>query len=461
LTWRDLLNGGVHVAGRTGAGKTSSMFQLARAFLKNRNTSMLFLCAKRGDCRDIANLAASCGRMGDAMIINPQHSLCLNLLGHEAERPGEGAGVPQNVSRFAMSMRDAVFRQDTNAGGDSKQWDRFSEELLTKSVAVLQFSRQAITPLNLTELITSAPTSKEQLESETWQENSYCSRCLAASDHLRKDSRYAMDYLIVRDYFTKIWPRMPDKTRGSIEAGTLAILSPMTLGVIRDMFGTSSNFTTAWAIENRKIVIVDMPPDEWGDAGMLANIGLKMHYQKDVLRRRFDQYSSLCCIWGDEASLWISDSDPSYLSRCRSAGGCMVYQCQSLNSYREVLPAAKADAIVNALLCDFGHKMFFTLGDYDSATWASHLCGRSLQMFQSGSINHAAFDPFALVREEGNYSSSFSTQYEQLVQPHEFMNGLRTGSRVNGYMVDAFLVRSGLPFSNGLNVLRVTFDQRK
>jgi hypothetical protein len=84
-----------------------------------------------------------------------------------------------------------------------------------------------------------------------------------------------------------------------------------------------------------------------------------------------------------------------------------------------------------------------------------------LRQFAGGGLQHGPSDPFSLFHEQPQFNSSFSTTYDQVIQPSEFMNGLRTGSPVNRYKVDAVLVRSGVPFSNGLPILDVTFDQRK
>ncbi len=139
----------------------------------------------------------------------------------------------------------------------------------------------------------------------------------------------------------------------------------------------------------------------------------------------------------------------------------MIYLCQGLNSYRQVLPGDKADAAVQSMLSNFGHKLFFALGDTDTAEFASNLCGKELRQFSGGGLQHGPCDPFSFFPEDPHYSSNFHEQYEQLIQPAEFMNGLRTGSPVNRYKVDTVLVRSGMPFSNGLPFLFVTFDQRK
>jgi len=56
-------------------------------------------------------------------------------------------------------------------------------------------------------------------------------------------------------------------------------------------------------------------------------------------------------------------------------------------------------------------------------------------------------------------TGSFSTHYEYTLQPRVFLHGLRTGGAVNGRMVDAYVIRSGEPFSSGENYVFASFKQ--
>ena len=460
LSVRNLLAGGIHTFGRTDAGKTSSMVQIARAFLEHRNSSMLILCAKKGEYRDWLYLARKCGRKRDVVLIDPKERWRFNMFGYEAERKGEGAGNAQNVTRFIMELRNVVFRESEQQGGESQQWKKQDERLITHSVVLLQQAGEALTPANLHDLIIDAPHTAAKLSDEAWRKG-YFNACLAIAFNRRKTDIEEHDYCLARDFFTKEWPRMADRTRSSILMGTMGTLMVCNSGIAREMFADRTNVTPREAIERRKIVIVNLPPDEWGDVGAVGNIGWKHHWQNDVLRRDITRRSPITCIWGDESSLWVTPSDSRYLSRCRSYWGCMVYICQSLNSYREALGGEKSEAAIQSMLANFGHKLFFSLGDYDTAEFASDLCGKELRQFSGGGLQHGPSDPFSMFREQPQFSSNFHESFEQVIQPSEFMNGLRTGSPVNRYQVDAVLVRSGVPFSNGLPFLDVTFDQRK
>jgi type IV secretory pathway TraG/TraD family ATPase VirD4 len=460
LTVRDLVAGGIHAFGATGSGKTSSLIQLVMAIMAFGNSSLLILCSKRGEAQYYLRAATRAGRKRDVLLVNPSQPARFNMFGYEAGRIGEGSGVALNVTRFIMELRSVVFRESEQVGGDSQQWKRQDEQLINYCVIILQLAGEEITPANLHELILSAPVTCEQMLDESWQKG-YCNRCLERAFHRNKSRIEQHDFKHASDYLTKLWPQLAEKTRSSIMAGTMATLAVCNSGIIREMFADRTNFTPAWAIEGCKIVIIDMAPDEYGVAGAVANIGVKFHWQRDVLRRQITRRSPITCIVGDESSLWVTPSDTHFLSRCRSYLGCMVYICQGLNNYREALPGDKAEAAIRAMLANFGHKLVFSLGDYETAQWASDMCGEELTQFGGGGLQYAPYEPFSLTVEPPQYSSSFSERYEKVIRPAEFMTGKRTGSKLNRYQVDATLLRSGMPFSNGLPFIDVTFDQRR
>jgi hypothetical protein len=227
------------------------------------------------------------------------------------------------------------------------------------------------------------------------------------------------------------------------------------------MFGDTTTFSLSDAIEKRQLLVVNAPPDEFGDLGRVANVGLKYLFQQEVLRREVKQNSPIALVWGDEASQWVTNFDASFLSRCRSYRGGMIYLTQSLAAYRDVLPGERAEASIKALLSCFSQKVFFALSCHETAEWAAKLVGQEMRATFGGSTATGDFDPFAMIPDRSKVTSSFNQSWEHVIRPERFMSGLRTGSPVNDYQVDAFVVRFGGLFSNRLPVIQATFDQRR
>ena len=127
--------------------------------------------------------------------------------------------------------------------------------------------------------------------------------------------------------------------------------------------------------------------------------------------------SPVSVIWADESSEFITSFDASYLSRCRSSLGSMVYLTQSLASYRDVLPGDQADASIKALLGSFTLKAFFALGDHDTAKWAADLVGQELRMLAGTSTTEAEFNLFEIFPERPKVTNSFNESWSTSSDP--------------------------------------------
>ena len=459
LSVRGLVAGGIHAFGQTSSGKTSSMQFIAKAILKFANSSVLVLCGKKGEAEDWLRYCEETGRSGDVIRFGIDEAAArFNMIDYELKREGEGAGQVSSVVRFLMELRSVIFRQPEGTGGESMFWRKQEERELTHAVTVLKIAGREITPQAIHDVVMTAPNKPSDLLCPQWSEGA-CNQVLREAHYATKTPIEEHDFKLAQDYFTLEWPNMAPETRASVLVGTIGTLTTMNTGLARELFASRTTITPKEMIEGRKIVLVNFPLDEHGDLCRLAAIGLKWHWQREVLRRRVTKDSPIAAVWGDESSMWVSDTDATYLSRCRSCKGCMVYICQSLDSYREVLPGEKARSAVEAMLSNFSHKLFFALGDHATAEWAANLCGRDLQQFGGGGVQYGEAQPFQLLGKP-QYSSSFNTQFEYLIQPSEFLNDFRTGAAANKFMVDAILVRSGALFANGLPVTRVAFNQK-
>lgn len=453
-----LLDGGLCAFGRTGAGKTSSLKHIARQILEYGNSSMLFLCAKPGDSEEIKALVRAAGREADLLHFHRHSALRFNMLNWEAGRRGTGAGQATNITRFIMELRGAIFREQEAPSGESLQWIKQDERGIYHAVVLLLQALQAVTPNAIQQILLTAPQNGRDIQSPAWKEG-YCNRILSSAYEKQKDDVQQHDYEQAAAYFLQEWPAMADRTRGSILTGIQSILSLMNSGVCRELFFSVTNVTPGLCLSERKIVLVDFPPDEFGDLGLVANMGLKMCWQKAILRRQATAETPIAVIWGDESSLWFAKNDVDFLSRCRQSRGALVYLSQSMHAYKAVLPGDKSEALVNSLLANFSHKLCFALGDYETAEWAADLCGKELQTLMGGGTQQPQLQAWQWHAPDVQQSASFNEQYEYIARPEMFLNGLRTGGRENNLCVDAILVRSGLPFNTGYNVLPVTFQQ--
>jgi hypothetical protein len=417
------------------------------------------LCGKKGEADEWLQYCKETGREQDVIRFGINEAARFNMIGYEASRKGEGAGQVANIVRFIMELRSVIFRQPEGGGGDSDYWRKQEERVISHAVTVIEMAGYEITPQAIHDVIMSAPIEPNYNANPTWKDSACVRAIQAAFPHAKTDVQ-KHDLNLASDFWLSEWPKkMADRTRGSILVGAIGALTAMNTGIARELFASRSNTNPREQIEGRKIVICDFPPDEFGDLAKYAGIGLKVHWQNEILRRTITNDSPVACIWADENSLWISERDATFLSRCRSFRGSMVNLCQSMEAYHEILPGDKGKASIEALMANYSHKLTFALGNYSTAEWMANLCGKELQQFQGGGVQYAEAEPFRILNKP-QYSANFNEHYEWIVQPGQFLNGFRTGSPVNKFIVDALLVRSGSPFSNGLPIIKVQFDQR-
>jgi len=249
-----------------------------------------------------------------------------------------------------------------------------------------------------------------------------------------------------------------DRTRSSITTQVNQILATFTGGIVRALVSGKTTISPA-AIEEGYWILNDMPVSRWGQSGQFVGAVWKLAVQRNVLRRVATPGSRIIVTWIDEFQNHLNSFDPKYLAEARSHFGGQVVLTQSLHSYYSALNGGQAaEHSANALLTNFAHRVFCALGDAKSAQWAAELCGKSRQILISGSMAPQQ-DIWDEMMGRSKFTGSFSEHLENNVEPVEFMHGLRTGGPPS-YAVDAWVIRSGQPFSTGQNWLRVAFSQR-
>jgi hypothetical protein len=105
----------------------------------------------------------------------------------------------------------------------------------------------------------------------------------------------------------------------------------------------------SWSRCRAEAIVVNLPSQEFGLVGRIANLTWKFCMQKAILRRKQPETGFLrpVAIFADEAQMFISKFDSEYQSVARSAGGATVYLTQNIESFRRVL---KNNDAVDSLL---------------------------------------------------------------------------------------------------------------
>ena len=448
---RDLLNGGVAIFGRAGSGKTSSSgATLMRAIVRNRKSGGLILAAKHEDVGDVRKLFLKAGRIKDLIVFDAEGANRCNFFGCLKR--------PRDVVTFITTLSEVMKRGDSKGGGDSSQFYLAQEErcIYNAVAALLLTAREPLTAPNIHRFIVMAATTQAELATPEWQAK-YHSKVLEKGFSASKTALEAHDYQLCMDFWIKEWPGLMDpKTRGNILAGVQGTLHVMNSGIVREMVSGVTNCSPDNVLRG-KWVLVNFPPASWGATGQLISAGWKQLVELAILERHATDSDSFVTIWGDEAHQFVTSFDSPFIAQCRSHKGCLVYLTQSVSSFYAAMKGEAGKHQADALLANFSHVIVHA-SDPVTARWASDKLGKRREFLFGGSSQDGA-DVWDELMGKSRRSSSFSEQYQDVLQTNEFMVG-RTGGPANGYLTDAIVLKSGESFSDGRNYQRVTFSQK-
>jgi hypothetical protein len=455
VTLSDLLTS-FCIYGRSGSGKTSSSGSaiLWAVISVLRNSGGLITSAKRTDRDMVVRMFRAAGREDDLRIFSPANDLRCNFIDCEMK---DGAQT-RNIVRCIMTIAESLRGGDTKSSGDDGRFfEREAERCIHHAVEVLRVARGHVDAPSIQKFISTAAYAPAQIASPAWQEE-FHNQTLKAAFEKEKTRIEQYDFELSKDYWLIEFPQMADKTRSGILAHVMGILFVYNNGIVRELVSTTTNISPDDILQG-KWVFVDLAPSEHGDVGTFISCGWKYLLQRRILRRAAAAGDPPIIIWCDEAQLFVNSFDADFLSQCRSHLGCMCFLTQSLHSYYAAMPGQTGKHQADALLTNFGHKIFHALGDEQSAEYAAGLIGKSLQTFVGASMAPLGsfYDEIA---GRSQLTTSTSEHFEHILQPNRFMNGLRTGGRINDLICDAIVVRSGRSFANGANWIQVPFRQR-
>ena len=455
---------GVCVFGATGSGKTSGPAKhLAYGYLA-ADFGGLVLCAKKEERRQWEKWAADCGRTDDLIIVDGTGKWHYNFLDHEASRPGEGAGLTINIVKILDEIAGAIASGAGGAegGGDNKFWVDALHHMNTNLVELPIFAGLQVSLPLLRSIVNSAPLSLAQVDDAKWQESSACAAIIREADKAtaKADLAIRADFEECRNYWMQEFPVLSDKTRSIIALSFSMLVKPLITRPLRKLFCTDTNVKPEDAFDG-KIIIIDLPIQEYRQAGRLANLAWKYCFQVAVLRRTqpASGYLRPVFLWADEAQYFVSEFDSEYQAVARSAGGCTVYLTQNRESYKRVL--GNADA-VDSLLGNLQAK-FFCQNSGDTNEWAAKLLGERWLKVTSTNVGQSQHEHHGGTRDGGNSSGvTRSDQRRYFVEPARFTT-LKRGGEKHNFTVEAIVYNGGHVFENGgeqLPYKLISFNQK-
>jgi TraM recognition site of TraD and TraG len=404
------------------------------------------LCAKKEERRQWQEWAAVCGRTDDLIIVDSSGTWRFNFLEWEASRQEASGGLTINIVAILDEIAGAIARSAGKAesgGGDNKFWEDALHHMNTNLVDLPVFAGLQVSLPLLRSIVNSAPQSLAQVADEKWQQNSHCAQILAEAEiATRKASPDVQaDFEECKQYFLQEYPQLSEKTRSVISLSFSMLVRPLITRPLRKLFSTDTNVRPEDAF-NGKIIIIDLPVQDYRLAGRVANLAWKFCFQVAVMRRTppVNGYLLPVFLWADECQNFITDFDAEYQAVCRSASGCTVYLTQNRESLRRVL--GNADA-VDSFLANLQAK-FFCQNSGDTNEWAAKLLGERWVNVMSTNVGRGG--------AEESHATSGVTRSEQrryFVEPARFTT-LKRGGPINDYKVEAIVYNGGHLFESGI-----------
>jgi hypothetical protein len=452
FTLRELLQS-VAIFGKTGSGKSSgSGMMLARAITRLPRSGGLILVSKPEDRAFWVQRFREAGRLADLVIFGPREPARCNFIEFEMQQGGDTRALVD----FLMVTGEALTK-GTHEGKNQAFWEQAKKRLLYNAIEPIRQAWGKITIPDIHEFITTAAydvgTIKDNNRFAAWKRG-YHFKTMDAASQKQKTSIEAHDFNMIGTYWAKRFIGMDPEQRSSIIEDVTNVLHTYNAGIAREMVSTTSTITPA-AMAQGKWVLVDFPLDVYSESGKIIMHGWKYITQKSILRRHTNQNDAVIVIHADEAQEMVSSFDASFLAKCRSHLGCMIYLTQSIHSYLGGMKEGGEHA-AKAFLTNFGTQVFHTLGDAQSAEYASSLLGKRRETFISTQPRQEA-SAGEMLFGHVPAGGSLSEQYQPVLQPAVFLSGLRSGGR--NKVVDGIVVRPGDGFANGQNWLRVEFSQ--
>ena len=457
---------GVCVFGATGSGKTSGPAKhLAYGYLAN-DFGGLVLCAKKEERHQWEKWAADCGRSDDLVIVTSKGDHRFNFLEWEASRPEEGGGLTINIVAILDEIASAVASSAGKAdggGGDSKFWEDALHHLNTNLVELPIFAGLRVSLPLMRSILNAAPLSQAQANDPQWRETSVCWKVLAEADKAteKADAELRADFEECQSYWLSDFPNLSEKSRSIITLTFSMLARPLITRPLRKLFSSDTNIRPEDTF-NGKIIIVDLPVQEFRLAGRIANLAWKFCFQVAVMRRMQPKNGFLrpVFLWADEAQNFVTNFDSAYQAVARSAGGCTVYLTQNRESYRRVL--GNADA-VDSLLGNLQAK-FFCQNSGDTNEWAAKLLGERWLKITSTNVGNSRHEKPMAGMDGAHHSSgvSRSDQRRYFVEPAQFTT-LKRGGAQHGYQVESIVYNGGNLFESGNESLPfklITFNQK-
>ena len=159
-------------------------------------------------------------------------------------------------------------------------------------------------------------------------------------------------------------------------------------GKLHELFCTTTN-TVPELTHEGAVLVIDLPVEEYGEAGVLGAQIWKYLWQQACRRRKVNRRTRPVFVWADECQFFLSPHDAQFVSTSRSKRAFSVYLTQNLPTFYARIQDRNPQDVADSLIGNFGTKIFHAQSDPRTNQWAADLIGKGIQLrnTQGGSAN--------------------------------------------------------------------------
>lgn len=468
---------GVQVFGGIGGGKTSGSGRLLALRYLSAGFGGLVLTAKPDELQVWQDYCCLTGREQDLIVIEPKGAT-FNFLDYEL---GHGTGElspTANLVEVLNTVIAAGAAQDSGRSDDAF-WQSSLDTLIHFTIDLCKLGYGRLRVQDLYDIVSTMPKEGEQASvsndpsraynrvfnaaraTVTKQIDAWQATLSAADEEQLQDEAAYEEALLeavsdarllkfIDGFFSDTLFHIGSKTRSIIELMFSSFLLRLLREPFYSLFCRHSSTVTPEDCLRGKIVVVNLPVKRYQKAGRDAQLLVKYCFQRAWERRDVTRNPRPVFLWADEAQLFLHEKDADFQATARSSRVATVYLSQNMPNYMASMGGAKPEYKVKSFLGTLATKLFHANADIETNTYSSALVGDGFFVKRSGGTNVG----------NDSFSQNVNDSHElaRLVRPEEFVS-LRTGGPENNHRVVAYMHRQGMPFTNGFNHLKVTFNQ--
>ncbi len=406
----------IFVAGAPGSGKTTCLDHLLKAIIETGWPVMIHII-KPDEADRVISLIKKSGHLSRLRVIGDGSSETFDAAYWEYSSTGKDQEAFIDFNNAMLNVN----KPTSGVSGEARFFDLAAESLIRAIVTLQRIAGEKPSLSSMADLIRCLPTSPQDMQSDTWRQNNLAhmvKKIEAIYPELSKADQSDLDAasgLLLVD-----WPNRPTETTGSVCMTALGVLDKFCYHPLKGIFSSGeSSLTPQGLIDNNEIHIINFPITKHGiDTAKLSHLAYKIPFVRHILRRVVKPETFPTVSWTDEFGNIIAPSsgttsrESEALAIGRSARLCHVSITQGLNSIAEAHGENTIGAKTRALISNYGTRIWFRVGDYETATFAADGIGRTWQDKEGESAGL------------GDMSMSVSShkQLAHIIEPTELMN---------------------------------------